>query len=344
MNKTHLETFIESPFGNVIEKLFPLCERYDKSHDEIIPELVFDTIISSELSDITFLPRYRPEQKKFDLSLFQHIYYLWKDKNYFDISLALCNKLKETDLQDLDTFFLRTPYRSMYLSLPKGNGLYIPNDETGMHEAIGIYITFHDFKTQTQIKFGEQQKNIDGVTKFIRLMVAGEEKSKYNDAIIYFVLLFWEGKISDSIQKNHIHIDAKDLWPHIKEVFEFVSKVLIYINCSNVVIKEIPGFDLDTAVNRLKNPTKKRKLLHRYEKISTQKHKLLDIITINRNKEYISDSDNSISAKKGLERVRGHFKIQHFGINMSQKKIIWIEPYIRGEGAEEFKQHQYKVI
>jgi hypothetical protein len=314
-----------------------------------MPELVFHSIISPEiLSDLTKTPldfRYEEKQKKFDLSLFQHMYYLWKDKNYFDISLALCNKLKETDLQDLDTFFLRTPYRSMYLSLPKGNGLYIPNDETGMHEAVGIYITYHDFKNPTQIKLGEQQINVDGVTKYIRLMVVGEEKSKYNDAIIFFVLLFWEGKISDSIQKNLIHIDSVDLWPHIKEVFEFVSKILIYINCSNVVIKEIQGFDLDAAVDRLKNPTKKRKLLHRYEKISTQKHKLLDVITINRNEdEEKTNKVSSVTHKKKLERVRGHFKMQNFGSNLSEKKVIWIEPYIRGEGIEVFKQHQYKVI
>lgn len=349
MRKTHIEMFMETPVWPVFKQAYEAIKEFDKGETPVT-EMLFDKMFSAEvMSKILDTPletRLERPRRKLDTSVAQHLYHLWRDKNYFDITAELCEKLKDTDLRDLDTFFLRAPYRSMYLSLPKGNGMMIPGEGTGLHELMGIYLLMDDFGKPETVAIRTEDNKVPGVIKYLHILACGEEKSEYNDALVFFHLLFWEGKLSDSIAKNKgIMGESGPLWPNIQEIFTFITKVLIYLNCANVEIRQMAGFDLQKKLDGLRNTAKKRKVLQRYERTSVQPHKLLDIVV---------DHDQTGMAKTGsfghslgpkaLEKVRGHFKAQRYGVNLSQSKVIWVEPYVRGEGAEFYRDQKRYVL
>ena len=350
MKRTHMELLFKV-LGKNAERLsatFSAIGLLDRDPNIVIDEQVFDKIYPPDDCSMLFmtpdLDRSSYSQRKMDLAVLRQTYHLWKDKNYFDITSHLIEKLNATDLKDIDTFFLRAPYRSMYLSLPKGNGLYIANPKSGLHEVESIYLLVDDYPHPTNIKL-KSGVMLNGITKYINMLVCGEVKHD-GDTIMFFDLLFWEGKISDSVVKNKDIIPNPLLWPHIVEVFNFVVKILLYINCANVSIRNEAGLNLEAKLQGLKNPAKRRKLLQKYEKISPKAHKVLDVII---HPGDVPSGSTKVSSHllgpKSLEKVRGHFKAQRYGKDLSESKIIWIEPYIRGEGTEFYKDKKnYKVI
>lgn len=351
MHSTHLELF-KAVLGdrfNYLEKYYENLKPLDIIDTRPIGEPIFDQIFPSELCSKLFgtpnTDRSDRPQRKMDLAVLREIYHLWKDKNYFDISPTLTTKLIDTELRDVDTFFIRAPYRSMYLSLPKGNGLFIPNNKTGLHEVESIYLTFEDFGEPKSIIVPFQNKKFDNTTKHIHMLVCGETKGTYGDAIMFFDLIFFEGKVSESITLNKDLLDNPTFWDSALEVFNFVSKVLLYINCSNTSIQKIAGLDLEEKLRNLKSNTKKRKLIQKYCRISPEAHNLLDVVI---NHDHGVQSKNPCASialgPKAFEKVRPHFKTQRYGTALSQSKIIWVESYVRGEGAEFFRDtHNFKV-
>lgn len=352
MRSTHFE-LLQTVLGDHTKYLINYFENLKILDSDIkhpIDEDVFDRIFPPETCANLFgtpnLDRSTRAQRKMDLAVFRQTYHLWRDRNYFDISPKLTGKLIETELRDVDTFFIRAPYRSMYVSLPKGNGLFIPNNVSGLHEVEGIYIAFNDYGGPKGLSVPSKGLTLYGVTKHIHMLICGETKGAFGDAIMFFDLIFFEGKVSESIERNKELLENPKLWPHIVEIFTFVTKTLLYINCANTAIQKIAGMDLGVKLRNLKSPAKKRKLIKKYSKVSPEAHSFLDVI-INHEQDTPGKTGGTsiLLGPKSLEKVRPHFKTQRYGAALSQSKIIWVESYLRGEGAEFFKdKHSFRVI
>lgn len=352
MRTTHLESFkaiLGERFG-YLERYYDEIKKLDTDDKHPLTEDVFDRIFNPELCCLLFgtpdLDRTTRVQRKMDLAVLREIYHLWRDKNYFDLSPSLCSMLIDADLKDIDTFFVRTPYRSMYLSLPKGNGLKISNPQSGLHEVEGIYITCDDFTDPKDLILAQNSEALKDVTRHIHMIICGEHKGVLGDAILFFDLVFFEGKVSDSIERNKVILNSPAIWDHIVELFNFVTKVLLYINCSNVSILKVAGMDIDAKLRELRNPAKKRKLIQRYIKTSTQAHSYLDVcISLDPDtKDSNKGGQRILGGSKSLEKVRAYFRTQRFGTELSQSKIIMIQSYLRGEGAEFYKDKKvYKI-
>lgn len=351
MRTTHLELF-KSILGtrfDYLEQYYNQIKALDKDDKYPLAETIFDYIFSPEICCTLFgtpnLDRTTRLQRKMDLAVLREIYHLWRDKNYFDLSPNLCSMLIDADLKDIDTFFLRTPYRSMYISLPKGNGLKIPNPQSGLHEVDGIYLTCDDYNDPKDLILSQTSENLKDVTRHIHMVICGEHKGVLGDAILFFDLIFFEGKISDSIERNKAILNAPNIWDHIVEIFNFVTKVLLYINCSNVSILKVAGMDIEAKLRELHNPAKKRKLLQRYVKTSTQAHSYLDIsISHDPDAKDSTKKGQHLSGLKSLEKVRAYFRTQRYGTELSQSKIILVQSYLRGEGAEFYKEKKtYRI-
>lgn len=345
MRSTHLELFKTAlgPAFEYIERFFKEIKALDIDDKHPLEENIFDRIFPADTIGKLFgtpdLDRSQRIQRKMDLAVLREIYHLWSDQNYFDLSPRLCSMLIDADLKDVDTFFLRAPYRSMYLSLPKGNGLMIPNTRTGLHEVEGIYITVDDYETPKNMLLAGSGEVLMEATKHVHMVVCGEQKGDFGDAIMFFDLVFFEGKISDSIEKNKDILNRPNTWDYIVSIFDFVTRVLLYINCANVSILKVAGLDIEAKLRELKNPAKKRKLLQRYSKISPQAHSLLDItISIDPDAHSSTGKSSNTGVLKSLEKVRAHFKTQRFGVGWSESKIILVQSYIRGDGAEFYKE------
>lgn len=351
MRITHFE-LLQSILGEnykYLEMFFESMDLIDKDPDHPLLEPVFDKIFPPETCARLFgMPnddRTSRIQRKMDLAVLRQSYHLWKDKKYFDMTPELTSRLKDAELRDVDTFFVRAPFRSMYLSFPKGNGIFIPNNISGLHEIDGIYLTFEDFGGPKDLPLLNKDTMLKGATKHIQMLVCGEAKETFGDAVMFFDLIFFEGKVSDSIERNKDLLDNPALWDHIVEVFNFVAKVLLYINCANTSIQKVVGLDIEEKLRNLKGSAKKRKLLQKYSKISPQAHSILDIV-ISRDEGLPGQTSDpsKILGSKSLEKVRMHFKTQKYGAGLSKSKIILVDSYIRGEGAEFFREKKvFKV-
>lgn len=330
-------------------RYFEAMKDLDTNPKACINESVFDVLFPPKLCSTIFgspdTDRSSRNQRKMDMAVIRHAYHLWKDRNYYDISPALTEKLKEAEFKNIDTFFIRVPSRSMYLSLPKGNGLNIYNQQSGLHEIEAIYITYDAFPEPKNLMLKKDGEILKDATKHIHMLVWGEQKTYLGDALMFFDLIFQDGKVSESIEQNRHILDNKEMWEYIVEVFNFVSKVLLYVNCSNVTLQKIAGINLDEKIKGLKNPAKIRKTLQKYSKISPQAHHYLDVVI-----DHSHESSGSVggstakSGSKSLEKVRPHFKTQWYGTNKSKSKIIWVESYLRGDGVEFFKEKNIYTV
>jgi hypothetical protein len=345
MRITHFEV-LKAYLGknfNYLEQFFKNMSMLDTIPEQPIREPIFDKIFNPDIcSGIFGTPgedRTSRVQRKMDLAVIRQTYHLWKDQNYFDITPQLTSRLIDAELRDVDTFFIKAPFRSMYLSLPKGNGIYIPNNISGLHEVDSIYITFEDFGGPKDIPLFNADNILCGATKHMQMLVCGETKKTFGDSVMFFDLIFFEGKVSDSIERNKEILDNPELWKHIVDVFYFVAKVFLYINCANTSIQKIIGLDVEEKLRNLKGSAKKRKLLKRYGKVSPQSHSLLDIV-IDKDQELhkLSSDQKDLLGSKSLERVRMHFKTQRYGVGLANSKIILVDSYIRGDGAEFFRE------
>ena len=341
MRKTHFELLTSILDCNLLFERFEAVKVMDLDINEPINEGIIDSVfppeVCSKIVGNPFAERISREQRKMDMSVFSHTYHLWRDQNYFDITPELIERLMDTDLKDIDTFFLRTPYRSMYISLPLGNNLYIPNDISGKHEITGLYISFNDYDNPQNFLLPYHNKTIKGVTKVMHALVCGKAKLFEGDAVIYYDLLFKEGKVTESLEINKDILNSK-IWSSVVETFQLILKIILYINCSNNTIRDEAGFNLEAKLAGLKNPTKKRKAAKRFGDLSSKAHKVLDISIKDRNDSYNSVGTHRTSSIISTPvKVRGHFKGQRFGENLCNSKTIWIKPYIRGEGAEAYK-------
>lgn len=350
MRKTHLERLEEilNPKYNVLEAIFSNINMLDINKEKPVPENIIEEYFElNKCADIYgFTPEARSHktQRKMDLAVSKQTYHLWKDQNYFDVSPLLIKKLRETVLTDINTYFLRTPFRSMYINLPKGNGYYITNNSTGKHEVNAIYLLSSTSDVSENVYIPRLDKKLYGITKQMNLLVWGEEKGNLGDTILFSDLIFKEGNISDSLELNKELLENPAIIPEVFEMFNFVVKLLLYINCSNASIKHMAGFNLEHKLSLLKNPGKKRKLLKRFDRESTKAHSYIDIRHTEEQGTYKSSSDSSNKRNKTLEYVRPHFKVQRYGEKRAESKIIWIDPYVRGEGSENFKTKKiYKV-
>jgi len=334
MQKTHFERFKSSPFWYLFEDQFKQCEMFDTNKYPISEVALYKVFAQNSTNS------------SLDLSLAMHLYHAWKDGNFYELTPALCDVLTKTEYRDVDTRFIRVPERSMYLSLPKGNGLVVPCNQTGrLHNAEGIYLTFLEFEQPSTILLGKQHREIKDVIKHISVMVVGEEIGLHNDALIYFNLCFWQGKVSDSIEKN-IEMTIgfnNDILVYIRQAFNLIAKVLLYIECSNTVLKQIAGVDINSILAKKKNKSKIRKQFKKLDRLSVLLHKQIDVTTINKHSSS-SSSGVETGRKVLLESVAPHFKMQHFGPQNTLVKIIHVDGYERGELAGQIKSTKKKHL
>lgn len=350
MRITHyeiLQVILGDRFSKLVDK-FEIVKQVDLNLKMPVDEQVFDSVFTVDFCAFLFgggsvFEHSTRMQRKMDLAVVRHAYHLWRDKNYFDISSNLAHRLVDTDLRDVDVFFLKAPYRSMYISVPEGSKLYVPNVSTGLHELRAVYVNLDDFDRPVNLSIPDRNIVLLNVVKHFHMLVCGELKEG-GDAIMFFDLVFFEGRVNDSIDENKKILENTSLWPYIVDVFNFVVKTLLYINCSNVSIQKVAGINLEQKLSNLRNVSKKRKLLQRYSKFSTAQHSFLDVVISSSEGIKKESVEGFKFGPKSLERVRPHFKTQRFGVGLEQSKIIWVESYIRGEGAGVFKEkYSYKV-
>lgn len=253
----------------------------------------------------------------------------------YEISAGLGSRAKQTVLRGLTTDMLTDkailPYAALYLVVPPEAELTVPNDWSGEHMVEGIYIT-HD--------------TIAGVPAW-RLMVVGVPKANpFDDALFHFIMPLPPGVgLEDAIHAEHERLKSR---LHLKVFtdgerksvemipgfFRWAMNVVFYATSADARKREVWNHpDVERLMGQV---AKHPKGSHKRERAQ----KALKALNPKR-RTYLGGgltplAPATTSGRPGsplLVRtlVEGHWRNQAYGPQHSLRKLIWIEPFWRGD-------------
>lgn len=258
-------------------------------------------------------------------------------RKVFDVSSALAEKLRHTELRGLTADDLKLPYPNIYIMVPPEADLQIYNLDSDWHRVVGIYLT----------------EDVDGQGRRCwRFMVCGEPKPQKvvaglvddNDALIYFhvslpagvpldttVALAHEETLNDLKEAKSLHVSGfehmLDKW---KDIFHWAMNVVLY--------QAMDGADREEAIaneaakkllEQLKQAPKGSKQRERLNEKLGKTHQMHRIFL----GRHVGRPGGWQLTVKVL--VTGHWRNQAHGPGRLLRKLIWIEPHWRGPDALE---------
>jgi hypothetical protein len=339
--ESHLQTLID---GNHMDKKMFEAYIHDKAC-KIYLEDMYKKVYKNSIYD---------KGINFVRAAFWEIYvpYLFSlyGKKVFRLSKNLVHMLLDTDLKKVDSFFLEIPYKCIFLAIPDEitllnpygipiNGIYLSilkNDEVNY---TALSKEFHHLENKPNTK------------SFIIVAVSDIilDKDDPRESLYYWHIIFKEGDIFEQLNTyldkwllkaklENININET----FIDNIFSFILNTVLYINSSdiNLVEKKIKVSNLRQS----KNPKKKKKALQRtklpYYIIGN------DIVIDHHYQKVINLTDR----KKGKYQkytaqwmVRGHWRNQPIGPGRAKRKLIWVQPYVKGEEVGNLIDKDYKV-
>lgn len=255
-------------------------------------------------------------------------YYIGKGRTY-----RICDDIAEMLLNtklDIDTCMVKSPFREIQLVLPSEIPLLnVYNESTGYHKAAWIYVNFHEDLTH----------------KMVRILIVGKPNEssvhKYDDAIFYFRVPLYEGKVDQSLKlclenwKNdplHETFAAAKEEEMLPRIFHFVLNVLLYLTSHDAdIIRELTeGERLVKKKAGMKSSGKIKRIDRKLSGLSK-----IPVYYVGKNIQ-LSSEERELYRNTGSKHsvrypVGGHWRMQWYGPKDSQyQKQIWIRPYFRG--------------
>jgi hypothetical protein len=254
---------------------------------------------------------------------FQALCFKKSGEKVYRIEDNLAVMLSQTSLKKVETKFVRCPFPTIYLQIPKMYQLKDP--ETGLHFVEGIYIS--------------------ETPDFFRLLCVGakNEHSQHelDDCLFFFKIFKTRETIEECLDytDDHIHkteadreYDLPDNYKNLgREVFNFVVNCLLYITGANADLKWVNRrAEVEARLRRVKG-SKRAKL----ERQLSNAHPYCSVggsIVIDRSRDREPSECEKGSGTKLSYRfsVAGHWKRQHYGEKWSKEKMIFVEPYNKG--------------
>jgi len=269
-------------------------------------------------------------------------------KKVFRLTEDLTQMLLDTEIKKIDSFFLRSPYRCIYITLPKTTKFINP---TGI-PLDGFYVILLDKDEVNPLEMSEGHHHCasSDVLKSLVIVAISDEflaRSDPRNSLYYWNILFKEGDIFEQVQGI---LDDNDKLPKmlnrkdysrafLEKVFCFIINTLLYINTQDKKPIEIKPKDISNL--------KSKKKIKRAKKYSNLPYYYLGReIVIDKNYKKSLDLTERDGIKReysGQWTVRGHWRNQPIGKGRLDTKLIWIQPFVKGKEFSEFLNKTYKV-
>jgi hypothetical protein len=310
--------------GNALEDL----------DDEFFAEFVHDLHIRNLIIQVN-------DMKSFQ-SYILHTYYFCKEKQLFRFQSDITQKLIDTDIKKVDGYFLRLPAESIYLHFPYNTTVKMNNIRGGVMSVSGVYVFMRNISED--LTMSEKTYTAKDNARLVKLLILSGNPINFEKQSQFFCnFVIEEGK--DIFQTIKYHINKfiisgqEDAIPYVEEVFKFVCNSILYINSANADINPV----------KAKYNTKARTPLEKAQDAPFSKinfKSVGDTITIDRS------YDNSLSNKTGRKNevktlhwlVRPHWRQQVVGKGRLERKLIWIEKFVKGKDINtELVKKEYNV-
>ena len=364
---THYEGFVRMArkvYGiTVPEDLQPLI---DLEGSDLVSDNILDTYLTSRNPSLAHLchstnPVYRSEYFA-QRSMFSHALSFSRNKRVFMVEKGLTQRLLHTSIDKIDAQFVRSPFESLYVSLPYNDELLIPNVMTGEHKVCGFYIyssqvdgdTIHTRSyvnggyIKASEKFGTRDLHLLKVLAVGRPKVDMGDGLDKDDAMFYAMFMFKDG--ADLLQQVHEQcvahcLSAQDA-PYLEALMAFLTNLLLYISSPSAALERVGA--KYAMVDKRASDKEKSKADAKNVGVSK-----ISVISIGAGISVLAGMDGHYSETPLLARaigcprwlVRGHWRAQAFGAGRTQHRPQWIQPYAKGKGlgAEVLQSREYVV-
>uniref|UniRef100_UPI0040498447 hypothetical protein n=1 Tax=Gelidibacter sp. TaxID=2018083 RepID=UPI0040498447 len=323
-----------------------ISTRKDLDIDENIHKIIAETMRQSKNE-----PNRHFDQDQLQVRMkseVENIYAYSKFKhngsNIFSFSKELLEMFDKTDVEDIEFQNIRHPYKEYYISL---RDLNRPIDGTFMeyeHTLDGVYISteFEDSIIMTVTGFNDKKssKNWWYYPEFtnINTLEFKEQNSTVKDALdnLYREL------------ESRILNEPKNLKPNLDRTYnEIASNIKLIINgilylstSENDTIKEYPSNLPLNLKSKLSKAKTKRQLEIAKSEIQRNGYSKINFVGQSFKNTNIINGQGNVSP----HWRRGHWRNQPFGKELSENKIIWIQPTIvRADKGDPEKGHIYEI-
>lgn len=244
--------------------------------------------------------------------------FYFEGKPVFSISEGLLPLLYQTDLGTISAEQVKLPFDSIYMTFPYGEVKTIINDVKFIVE--GVYLTnlLYNYRKELGMYFilvtnseKDKEQIIHSKTRFSVPLIKGRE--------IQLLIL-------EKFKENNL------IGKELEKVINLLINSILYINSDKAIINKIPP----KPQKRRKRPTKQSGIPH---------HVLGKSIVIDHSvTELVGDNKSNNNRHTKQWWVRGHWRNQAYGNKLKERKLIWIQPYLKGEGDGEVNPKPYDVI
>jgi hypothetical protein len=279
-----------------------------------------------------------------------HSYHFSERKKIYTLSEAITAKLTHTNLKKVDTHFLKSPFDQIFLEIPHNKEIYVPSgDEDFLVK--GIYVNLEEnldctnLRTSVDAKINEDgyDENLifDGkpAEKRLKFLAIGEHETTGEDTMFFGTFFFSPG---DMFPQLEAYIDKwametnpkKSNKPYLRKLFQFTLNSLLYITSGNSSTMPLHAkftpYDKGKKASRSR-VDKKNEGLSKINRMSVGSNIYLSK-EFKELRESGIKSDRDMLCPKWI--VQGHWRNQVHGIGNKLRKIIWIEPHVKGKDLE----------
>lgn len=241
----------------------------------------------------------------------------------FNITRGLTTMLHNTDLNGTYEF-LKCPYPSFYLSL---EGCPIWLDVEVDHEPIvGVYV----------------DSSRDDLTVF--LAISKPSATFLGSSIWLRASIRKDMDPNSKINLDDFNFGGAERNPSI----ELAIKAILYMNSENPDIKKggAERKSIEAKLKKAKEPKNVKKLDRQLRQLSVNEY--MDVGESIRIKKSDMSTQDKVEFKGGFHYsyrfwTRGHFRNQAYGPGRTLRKMIFVEPFMKGPDQAQVLHKQYKV-
>lgn len=332
MNRHYVEfkNDLDKQFGfDFFESLYQVDSDFGTDHMDM-SELTLEFFIKQTSGNeyLEYLKKDRERYLVWINMVLMTYHYFKNQKKHFDLSADVTNLLLQTDMKDVHVQFLKLPFQTIYLTVPKG--MFNGSAQGKTVEIEGIYVHQYNLRPYSQKELTQLVGK--GIISYIQLGLVMKSEGEYRYGTIH--LKFKNGNVREQLKDNYNRagLQFEEL---ATDVFALVLNTLFYIQT-------------DTADVEFVEPTKP--LLVVQKPVPADKragHYRIGrkiVIEPNLKKRLNEHKRSPLKTEKEYGwLVRGHWRNQPVGKGRKERKLIWIEPHLKGNKEGPILSKDYEI-
>ncbi len=298
--KKDLDKPIKDP---VLKKMFDIPEEFYKENGvaEFVP-----AINAKRESDIAAI-----------------IFHFMITKKIYKLEKVLIDRLINTSLKKVDSIFVNSPYKSIFVSILDNTELKLPDKEGKLIRLIGFYV-------HCERRLCKKESDIEEI-KVLRLCFIGRLKDITKDLILYFSMPLLPGDIIS--QYKYEFGKDKDSTIDATPLLKFALNTLLYLTSEDRMITHYASIYKNRK--KTKSTKKQAKIDRRLEKYSKFSYynvgEGLHEVLVSSDKPNYSSTDDGTRRTPIPHTVGGHWLTYWKGHGDNKKPVKkWRASFSRG--------------